>query len=57
MRWFRIWLECKLPDKTGEFIFLQAQAGLGKPVHSSSQQTFVMSLQQELGPVRKQKRV
>ena len=57
MRWIRTWLECKLRDKTGEFIFFQAQAGFGKPVHSSSQQTFVMSLKQDLGPVRKQKRV
>ena len=56
-RWIRTWLECKLSDKTGEFIFFQARAGLGKPVHSSSQQTFVMSLKQDLGPVRKQKRV
>ena len=57
MRWIRTWLECKLRDKTGEFIFSQAQAGLGKPVQSSSQQSFVLSLKQELGPVPKQKRV
>ena len=53
----RTWLECKLPDKTGEFIFFQAQAGLGKPVHSSSQQIFVKSLKLDLGHELKQKRV
>ena len=53
----RTWIECKLPDKTGEFIFFQAQAGLGKPVHSSSQQIFVKSLNLDLGPELKQKRV
>ena len=51
------WIECKLPDRTGEFIFFQAQARFGKAAHSSSQQTFVMSLKIDLGPELKQKRV
>ena len=57
MRWIRTWLECRLPDKTGELIFFQAQAGLGKPVHSSSQQTSVTPLKLVVGPAAKQKLV
>ena len=52
----RTWIECNLPDKTGEFISFQAKAGLGQVVYSS-QQTSVTHLKLDLGPVRKQKRV
>ena len=53
----RTWIECNLPDITGEFIFFQAQAGLGKPVNISSQQNFVKSLNIDLGPELKVRRV
>ena len=50
----RTWIECNLPDKTGEFIPFQAQAGLGQVVYSS-EQTSVTQLKLDVGPVRKLK--
>ena len=52
----RTWIECNLPDKTGEFSSFQAEAGLGQVVYIS-QQTSVTHLTLDVGPIRKKKRV